>query len=704
MKAIYQRELKAYFHSFLGALFIGTMLFLLGIYFSVYNLFMGYPHISYALSSIVFLFLISVPVLTMRILAEERHQKTDQLILTAPVSVGGIVIGKFLALATVFAIPTAVICTYPLILSLWGTISFGESYLAILGFFLYGLACIAIGVFVSSLTESQVIAAVITFGILFLGYVMSGLCNMISQTGNLLTKFLSAFDMVNRFERFLNGSLQLTGILYFLSVIALFLVFTVQSVQKRRYQVSSKALGMGVYSSGVILISAAILVLVNFFAAELPSKYTVFDVTADRLYSLTDETRKMISELEEDVNIYVLAREAQADATLDTTLKNYADLSSRIKISYVDPAVNPKFFTKYTDENITSNSVIVESGKRSKVINYNNIYQSEFDYATYSSTVTGYDGEGQITSAIAYVTTDEMPNLYMLEGHGELSFESEFTAAIEKANIDYETINLLQYDAVPDDAQCVLLYAPTQDLSDDDTEKLLAYMEKGGDVIFISTYTGKELPNFNRLLDFYGIQVTDGLVIEADNRHYYQDPFYLFPEITYDEITANVMGGGSYVFIPYAQGITATGKEDVETTGFLVTSEKSYARSDIEAGGEYAKKDGDLDGPFYVGVKCEKTLGEEETSTAVIYSSEYLFTENADEIVSGTNLKLFAGTLGSLMPQSGSRVSIPVKSYEISYLAIPQSNMALLALTTVVIIPFGVLIAGFIVWFRRRRK
>ena len=701
MTAIYKRELHSYFHSFLGALFIGSMLFLLGIYFSVYNLFMGYPYIGYALSSIVFLFFISIPVLTMRILAEERHQKTDQLILTSPVGITGIVMGKFLALVTIFAIPTGIICAYPLILSIWGTVSFSESYLAVLGFFLYGIAGIAIGIFVSSLTESQVIAAVITFGVLFTGYVMSGLCNMISSTGNLLTKILSAFDMVGRFEGFLNGSFQLTGVIYFLSVVVLFLIFTVQSIQKRRYEISSRTLGMGFYSSGTVIISAVIIVLVNFIAAELPSRYTVFDVTANRLYSLTDDTKEVLSEIGEDISVYVLANESQADETLDATLRNYAGYNSHIRVSYVDPAVNPKFFTKYTDSLVSQNSVIVESARRSTVIDYSEIYQSEFDYYNYSSTVTGYDGEGQLTSAIVYVTTQDMPKIYMLEGHGELAFETEFTSAVQKANIDYETINLLNYDSVPEDADCVILYAPTQDLSGDDTEKLLAYMEKGGDVLFISTFTDSEMPNFNRLLDFYGLEITKGLIIEDDADFYYQDPFYLFPEVAYDDVTEGAVDSGSYVFVPYAQGITVQEMEDVTATPLLTTSDSSYARNDMTAGGDYAKQEGDVDGPFYVGVKCEKTL-ENEISTAVVYSSEYLFTQSANEIVAGTNLKLFTGTLGSFVSYTNSIV-IPVKDYENSYLAMTQSSITLLALLAVVVIPFAFLITGFIVWFRRRK-
>lgn len=702
MAAIYKRELQSYFHSFLGALFIGVMLLLLGIYFAVYNLFMGYPYIGYALSSVVFLFLISFPILTMRILAEERRQKTDQLILTSPVSVSSIVIGKFLALATIFAIPVTIISFYPLILSAFGRIAFGESYLAVLGFFLFGLACIAIGIFISSLTESQVIAAVLTFGVLFLGYVMSGICSMISATGNLLTKILSAFDMVSRFNALLNGSLQLSSIVYYLSIVVLFLIFTVQSIQKRRYQVSTKNISMSAYSSTVIVISTALVVLLNVLVLELPSKYTTFDVTTNKLYSLTDETQTMVKALDEDINIYVLVNEEQADELLATTLQTYEDLNSHIKVSYVDPAVNPKFFTQYTSASVTYNSIIVEGSRRSKVIDYSNIYESEIDYSTYTSTVTGYDGEGQLTSAISYVTTDDMPKIYMLEGHGEASLDASFPSVVEKENVDYETINLLNYDEVPKDAMCIVINAPSEDLSDDDTEKMLDYMKDGGNVLLISGYTGRELSNFNSLLDFYGVSVSRGLIIEGDKDYYYgRNPFYLLPDITYDDITASAYNSGSYVFVPEAQGLTVSEREDTEATTLLSSSNDSYVRDDISGSESYEKQEGDIDGPFAIGVKCVKTLGE-GSSTAIIYSSQYLFTEGADSMVAGTNSKLFSGSLGSLVSHESS-ISIPIKSYEVSYLILTENQIILLSLLTVIVIPFAFLISGFVIWFRRRK-
>ena len=183
MKAIYKRELRSFFHSFVGWLFLAATLFMMGIYFTVYNIMSGYPTISYVLQSIVFIFILTIPILTMRVLSEDRKYKTDQLILTAPISVGQIVLGKYLALVTVLAIPTVLVGLTPLALMRAGEFQTGISYVSLLGFFLYGCLGLAIGLFLSSLTESVVIAAVLTLIVLFDGYIMAGLCSMVSSAG-----------------------------------------------------------------------------------------------------------------------------------------------------------------------------------------------------------------------------------------------------------------------------------------------------------------------------------------------------------------------------------------------------------------------------------------------------------------------------------------------------------------------------------------
>ena len=286
MLAIYKRELKSYLTSMVGYLFMFFVLLIAGIYFSAYQLSAAYPKFEYTLNAMTFVFLIAVPILTMRVLAEERKQKTDQLLLTSPVSVSGIVMGKYLALVTIYAIPIAVLAAYPLIMSKFGTVAFGSAYTALLGFFLLGSANIAIGVFFSAITESQVIAAVLTFVFLFAFYMMNGISSFFSEGAlstcitfgllilaaaliiytmikNLLIsaavcvigeiilaiiyvvnssffsggiqKVLNIVNLSSHFDNFANSIFDIKGILYFVSVIAVCLFLTVQSIAKRRW-------------------------------------------------------------------------------------------------------------------------------------------------------------------------------------------------------------------------------------------------------------------------------------------------------------------------------------------------------------------------------------------------------------------------------------------------------------------------------------
>lgn len=703
MLAIYKRELKSYFRSFIGLLFIAVTLFFLGLYFTVYNLLNGYPYFAYSVSSVIFLFMLSVPILTMRILAEEKRSKTDQLILTAPVSVGAVVMGKFLALVTIFLIPTLIACVYPLIMANFGSVPMGEAYLSILAFFLFGTASIAVGVFISSLTESQVIAAVLSFAVLFLGYMMPSICSIISSTGNLLTRLLGCFDMYTPFANLLEGTLNIGSIVYFVSLAALVLFLTVQSIQKRRYSVSVKNLSFSAYSTGMIALAIAVVAAANLVIGEMPSSWTAIDLTSEKLYSLTDQTKEFVNNMQEDVTIYVIVNEDSQDTTLGQTLQRYDDLSDHITVEYVDPTVNPRFHTQYTDSAISINSLIVVSDKRNRVIDYSDIYESSFDYSTYTSTTTGYDGEGQITSALDYVLSDDLPKVYLTEGHGEYSLSSSFTDALTKENVEYETINLMDYDTVPEDTACLIINGPQSDLSADDADKVISYLESGGKVILITGYTGSEMPNRDALLEYMGMSVADGLVVEQDQNYYYRSPYYLLPDVSADTYTSEIYGN-YYIFAPYSQGILIADEEaeDMTYTTFLSTSESAYSKVDITNMENFEKSEGDIDGPFGVGVEAIKAL-EEGEATMVVYSCDQLFTDDANVMVSGANQMMFVNTVGGFVDHEVS-VSIPVKSYQVSYLTVNQSDAVLIGLVTTIVLPAGCLAAGFVIWFRRRKR
>ena len=704
MKAIFKREFLSYIHSVVGLLFMAVTVFFFGLYAAVYNLASGYPYVSYTLSAILFLFLLSIPVLSMRILADERKQKTDQLILTAPVSVGRIVLGKYLAMAAIFLIPVAGICIFPIFLQKFGTVPMAESYVAILAFALYGLTCMAVGILVSSFTESQVIAAVLSFAILFITYMMQGIESLISQTGNVVTKFLSIFDFQTRFSNMTNGILDITSIVYFVSVIALLLFLTTQSIQKRRYSVSVHNISMGAYSSITVVIGIALAVIVNLIAGQIPTKYTNIDITTNQLYTITDQTKELLASLNDDVTVYVLSSEDGADSTISQTLKSYEEASSHIKVEYIDPLVNPQFASSYSTSNLSQNSLIVETAKRYKVISYNEMYETEVDYSTYSQNVTGYDGEGQLTSAISYCTSDAMPKIYIISGHNEYTLDSGFTTALEKENIDYETISLMEYDAIPDDAECIIIHAPEKDFSEDDANKVIDYLNNGGKAFITTEYVEEQMPNFEKILSEFGLTIEKGYAVDTNAGNYYQTPIYLLPNVEYSDETTGLTGSHTYVMAPYAEAI-AVPDVDVDSityTKLLTTSEKSLVKTDVKNATSFDKEEGDIEGPLCIGVKAEKTL---DSGSAVLYvfSSAQFFTDNVDNAVSGNNKTLFTNIMSTIASHDVS-VSVPVKSYDYDNLTASTKDVVLFETIVVILIPLALIITGFVIWFKRRKK
>lgn len=237
MAAIYKKELQGFFTSMIGYVVLAFMLFFASVYFIFVNLYSGFPLFGYSLSSISFIFMIAIPILTMRSLAEERRNKTDQMLFTAPVSLWKIILGKYLAMVTVMAVICLAVCTCPLVIRSFGGIYTLSDYSCILAFFLYGCAAIAIGLFLSSLTESQIIAAVSTFGVLLILHLMPGLTQIFpgNRWGNAVAEFLNSLSLTSRFDNFVVQIFDVPAIIFYLSISALFVFLTVQSVERRRW-------------------------------------------------------------------------------------------------------------------------------------------------------------------------------------------------------------------------------------------------------------------------------------------------------------------------------------------------------------------------------------------------------------------------------------------------------------------------------------
>lgn len=708
MTAIYKRELKSYFYSFIGWLYLAVMLFMIGIYFTLCNMLSGYPTISYVLQFIVFMLLFTIPILSMRALSEERKYKTDQLILTSPISVWRVVMGKYLALVTVFAVPIVILGLTPPALMLAGEFQTGLSYTSLLGFFLYGCLGLAIGLFLSSLTESVVIAAILTLIAMFLGYVMGGLCSIISTystktfTG-FIVKVLSCFDLVGRFDILTIGYFEVKAVIYYVTFTAFALFCTIQSIQKRRYAIAGRGIKIGAYSIFNILAAAALTILVNLGLNLVPDQYISFDVTVNKLFTLTEETVQFVGDLSEDVTIYVLVDEATKDEDLDRTLRQLEGYSDHIDVEYISPVSNPMFYYKYTQTQPAANSLIVVSDRGSVVVDYDDIYIYETDYYTYQSVLMANDGEGRIVSAIMRVASDDIPKFYAVFGHNEIELEEIFINALQKENVDYDELTLQTAESIPEDAYGIIIDAPLSDYSEDDAKKILDYLDGGGNaLIVIPTPTGVNMDRFEQIIEYYGVSLAEGVIVEGDREYYYQTPYELFPDIVYNKITEKIYDG--LVLAPRSRGlIYDENAEDVRYTPFLISSDKAFSQSDFLIAKDYGKGTEDMDGPFVVGMKIEKPALNGEISRAVIISTEQMFTAEADKVVPGYNVKLFSGIVSDLADRDVS-IAIPLKYYEIGNLVFRARTVYIVTIVSIFVLPLTCLISGFVIWLKRRRK
>lgn len=236
MLAVYRRELQAYFLTPLGYVFMGSFLLVQGVFFAFGNILSASSSFSTMFSNLTFIFMLVVPILTMRLMSDERRNKTDQLLLTSPASLWSVVIGKFLAACTVFLITLCITGVYVAILSFYGNIAFGEVLVNYVGFFLTGCCLIAVGLFISSLTESQVTASIATFGVILLLYLLDSMIPLI--TVDFLGWLVVALNWLSVFQRFSNfalGIFSLTGVIYMISFAFVFLFLTVQAIEKRRW-------------------------------------------------------------------------------------------------------------------------------------------------------------------------------------------------------------------------------------------------------------------------------------------------------------------------------------------------------------------------------------------------------------------------------------------------------------------------------------
>lgn len=469
-----------------------------------------------------------------------------------------------------------------------------------------------------------------------------------------------------------------------------------------------------------MLMTAAVIaaaIVINMIVEALPAKYTQLDITESSMYEIMDETREYLDNLKTDVTVYIVTALGYEDKSIETFLERYCSYSNKLKFKKIDSDADPGFIEKYDVKN--ANSIVVVSDKRSKTIDYNDIFEYSQDllnqyyssYYYYGYKITDvfspdvFDGNNKLTSAIDYVTTDYLPTAYMLTGHGESAIIETITNFINENNIKIsEGLNLVSSD-VPDDASNIIINNPTSDISTGELEMLTAFIDGGGAVVLITdskNYSTVDMPNLTSLAQHCGLTAYDGIVLESDTSRYAYQQYFIIPTLNEGNTITAPIQNPSKVTTVMMKAHAIADYEDYDgpmtVSPILTTSDSSYIIGVDEA--VRAATDDDKKGGFYLGAISEDN---DTGAKFVWYSSSYLISEQSINYVSSNNFYIFIYTILQTTDKT-SVISLDSIALKSSVLTFSEAAQTIWEIILQAIIPLAVITPGLVVFIKRRRR
>ena len=439
----------------------------------------------------------------------------------------------------------------------------------------------------------------------------------------------------------------------------------------------------------------AIFIGINYGVQKLD--LSTIDLTENKIYSLTDESKEKIKDIQKEVNIYFFGYE-ENDKTVDLA-KQYNKQNSNIKVTVANKSDNPDLYVKYNVEE-TTQGVVVACGEKSKILAVTDF--STYDYSTYQSIDTT---EQTLTSTILNIVADEKPEVYFLTGHSEaISKLSIFNAYLQNEINNVNTLDLITSD-FPEECDCLILTTPSNDYSEIEATKIQNYINNGGNILCLMDSIPNDFNNLNGILNLYGASISNDTIRESDSsKTATSDGRYVIPNMSYHKITEYIISDGAVMFIDSLPiNIVNDDKLEelkVEVNKFIETSENSHLTSNLEE-----------KGPFTIGAEFIKTINSDEnkkTSKLIIYSNSK-FAEDTATMGSQTispftvyaNKDLLLNTV-SYLTQKDSSITIRKDTNSVTYTATKKQNTIILLI--IFVIPLLIILIGIVVGFIRKRK
>lgn len=464
---------------------------------------------------------------------------------------------------------------------------------------------------------------------------------------------------------------------------------------------------MAVFS---ILVIAAV-ILVNLLAGKLPAKYRRLDLSSSQIYSLSDTTKEILGGLSQDVTIDIVGNPDSIDERITSFAQLYSGFSSRVSVHVQDSVLHPDVLTSLDTE---PNTILVScqaTGKKQSIAFSDMIqidWASYYQYGQYKE--TAFDGEGQLTGAIAYVTSDSAAQAYVLTGHGEAALGSLIQDSFSKSSIETQELDLLKAGSVPEDCGLLIINSPQSDIAADEKDMILGYLRSGGHVMILAGCTGEELSNLNALMADYGISFLNGYVADTAPQHFYSNnPFLVIPEYDYSSGLLEGVGSDTPALLmnPAGLSIQEELREGLTVTPVMTTSDQGVLvdpATQEQTEGTYvlaAAATEPVSGLEETADGTASDAAEAPVSSLIVFAAPAMAEDTLlSSFPSIGNLSIFMNAAAYGL-EDVTAVSIPAKSLEVSYNMITAGG--LWSTLFIIVIPVIFLIAGFIIWMKRRK-
>ena len=465
---------------------------------------------------------------------------------------------------------------------------------------------------------------------------------------------------------------------------------------------SNRKLRFGGYATLLTLLVIAALIGLNLLVDQIPLR---LDLTRNKVYSLSEQTLGVLLGLKSEVTISHLLKSGSEDPQIREVLRRYDISSPRILLDTIDPERNPGWARQHdpAGAGLREGTLVVASADRFKVIERADMYSFSYQDPEAPPTITALALEQRLTSAILYVTTLRNPLLYVLQGHGEDTLaELGIQHALENENYDVKELNLLTLPGVPADADLVAVINPKNDLTGPDLDKLDEYLTRGGRALVACD--PRPLPNLYQLLAGYGLAFRPMLIVEGSSRRHTGNPLFLLPELHLHDITRPLRANDIPLVLPLSQAveILPLKKRSLLHEPLAQSSPDSWGKLRYLDIRTMEKESGDAGGPFAlaVAVSDPSDEGRPQDTRLLVFGSYRFLTQPFFSLTPG-NSDFFINGVNWL---NGREESLTIRPKELVQYPLTLNRTLRLLYTAIVVIlmPLAVLLAGLVVWLRRR--